>query len=224
MDTHADSFPAYLDVPLRRVPRVLLVLLVVPLLFSLSLPLWRISMTAPQYPKGLWLDVHASHLEAGNDGHDLVEINTLNHYIGMHQITREELRDLDWLPFGFLAMAMLALRCAALGNVRALIDLSMVSFFVSAVAFVRFVLMLWEFGHHLDPKAPVRMDPFMPVVFGTKQIANFLTHSFPRSGSVLLFLFVFGVWGLTAWLLWRGRSEARTRRPQRVATALAFAT
>lgn len=216
MDSHADCFPAYLDVPLKKGPRLLLVVLVVPLLFSLALPLWRISMTAPQYPKGLWLDVHASHLEAGNDGHDLTEINTLNHYIGMHQITREELRDLDWLPFGFLAMAMLALRCAALGNVRALIDLSMVSFFVSAVAFARFVLMLWEFGHHLDPKAPVRMDPFMPVVFGSKQVANFMTHSWPRPGSILLFLFTFGVWGLTAWLLWTGRRTAL--REQRLAS------
>ncbi len=209
MNPLPSSFADYLDTPLRFRSRIFLALLVVPLLFSLALPLWRISMTAPQYPKGLWLDIHAGGLDAGNRGHDLTEINTLNHYIGMAHITREELRDLDWLPFGLIGLALVTLRCAALGNVRAIIDVSMMAAYISMVAFGRFIWMLWTFGHNLDPKAPVRMDPFMPVVFGSKQIANFMTHSWPRPGSALLFTFTFGVWALTAWLLWSGRAKAR---------------
>ena len=211
MQTPAHDFWEFLDAPLRGRGRLLLVALVIPLLLSFLFPLWRISMTAPQYPKGLSMDIYSYQVVGGNDGHDIQEINTLNHYIGMHTITRDELRDLDWIPFGLVAMALLALRTALLGNVRAMIDLSMVAAYISMIAFGRFVWMLYEFGHHLDPKAPVEIAPFMPVVIGDKQIANFHTWSMPQLGSVLLGVFTAGVWGLTVLYLWRGRREARRR-------------
>lgn len=209
MRTPADNFWDFLDAPLRTRSRWLLLALIVPLLLSFAFPLWRISMKAPQYPNGLSMDIYSYQVIGGNDGHDIQEINTLNHYIGMHTITRDELRDLDWIPFGLVAMAMLAVRAALLGNIRTMIDLSMIAFYISVVAFGRFVWMLWEFGHHLDPKAPVRVAPFMPVVLGEKQIANFLTWSMPQLGSVLLGVFTAGVWGITLWYLWTGRRQAK---------------
>ncbi|MGE3171680.1 MAG: hypothetical protein AB7O97_03580 [Planctomycetota bacterium] len=204
------TFWDYLGVPLRGGVRLWLLVLTVPLLCSFLFPLWRISMRAPQYPQGLYLDIYSHELVGGNSGRDIDEINTLNHYIGMARITREELRDLDWLPFALVGMAMLTLRVAVLGNVRALIDLSMLAAYVSLVAFARFVYMLWRFGHDLDPKAPVRVEPFMPVVIGQKQIANFTTYSLPQLGSVLLGTFTVGVWALTLLCLWRGRRAARS--------------
>ncbi|HEB52244.1 MAG TPA: hypothetical protein ENI87_03200 [bacterium] len=204
----ADSFWSYLDVPLAGRVRLFLLILIVPLLLSFMFPLWRISMEAPQYPNGLSMDIYSYKLEGGHGGLDIKEINVLNHYIGMHAITRDELQDLDWLPFGILAMALLAMRAALLGNVRTLIDLSMISAYISAVAFGRFIYMLYEFGFNLDPKAPVTVEPFMPVIIGSKKIANFWTHSMPQLGSVLMGVFTMGVWGLTLWCLWRGRKEA----------------
>ena len=204
----ADSFWEFLDVPLRGGARLLLVALIVPLLLSFLFPLWRISMKAPQYPQGLQMDIYSYKLVGGNDGHDVQEINGLNHYIGMKQITRDELRDLDWIPFGIAAMAMLALRAALLGNVRTMIDLSMVAAYISVTAFGRFVCMLWEFGHDLDPKAAVTVEPFMPVVFGSKKIANFTTFSMPQLGSLLMGTFTAGVFAITLWYLWRGRRES----------------
>jgi copper chaperone NosL len=209
MRVTADSFWEFLDVPLRCRARLLLVALIVPLLLSFLFPLWRISMEAPQYPQGLRMDIYTYKLVGGNDGHDVQEINGLNHYIGMRQITREELRDLDWMPFGIVAMAMLALRAALLGNVRTIIDLSMVAAFISVTAFGRFACLLWEFGHTLDPKAAVKVEPFMPVVFGSKKIANFMTHSMPHVGSMLMATFILGVFAMTTWYLWRGRRDSR---------------
>ena len=104
-------------------------------------------------------------------------------------------------------MALLTLRAALLGNVRTLIDLSMIAGYILVVAFGRFLWMLWEFGHHLDPKAPFKLEPFMPVVLGSKQLANFLTHSMPQLGSVMLGTFSVGVWAMTLWCLWVGRRE-----------------
>lgn len=208
MRTTADNFWEFLDAPLRGGARLLLIALIVPLMLSFLFPLWRISMKAPQYPDGLKMDIYSYQVVGGNEGHDVQEINTLNHYIGMHTITREELRDLDWIPFALVAMALLSLRASLLGNVRALIDLSMIAGYVLVVAFGRFVWMLWEFGHQLDPKAPVKVEPFMPVVIGSKQIANFLTHSMPQWGSLLMGTFATGVWAITLLYLWRGRKEA----------------
>ncbi|GAB4158155.1 MAG: hypothetical protein Fur0037_25760 [Planctomycetota bacterium] len=207
----ATSFWDFLDIPLGGKTRGILLCLVIPLLLSFLFPLWQIRMKAPQYPRGLTLDIYSYKLVGGHEGRDIPEINTLNHYIGMHKITREELRDLDWLPFALIALALLAVRAAVLGNVRTLIDLSIIAGYVSLIAFGRFVYMLYEFGHDLDPSAPVSVEPFMPVVIGGKKIANFHTWSLPQAGSILLGIFTLGVWSMTALLLVRGRRAARLR-------------
>jgi copper chaperone NosL len=204
----ATTFWEYLEEPLRGRSRVLLAVLVLPLLATFLFPLWRISMEAAQYPKGLSMDIWSYRLVGGHDGKDIPEINTLNHYIGMQTITREELRDLDWLPFAFAAIALLALRTALLGKVRTLVDLSTITGFVLFAAFGRFAWMLWEFGHNLDPRAPFDVEPFMPVLIGSKKVANFTTHSMPQLGTVLMTVFAFGVWGMTLLYLWRGRRQA----------------
>jgi hypothetical protein len=202
------KFYEFLDRPLAMRSRILLALLILPLLFSLAEPLWQIRMIAPQYPDGLTFDVYAYKLEGGNNGQHLNEINTLNHYIGMKKLNREELADLDWLPFAFGILALLTLRVAAIGNVRSLIDLTVLTTYFSGFSLARFVYKLYQYGHDLDPHAPVHMDPFMPVVLGQKQIANFTTFSYPQGGSLLFGLFVIGLLGVLTWHLVSGRRAA----------------
>lgn len=69
----------FLDRPMFPAGRVLLALLVIPLALSVALPLWRISLTAPQYPEGLYVDIYAYTIAGGDGGRHLAEINTLNH-------------------------------------------------------------------------------------------------------------------------------------------------
>ncbi|MBK7857827.1 MAG: hypothetical protein IPJ65_04210 [Archangiaceae bacterium] len=208
MKLYADRFYAFLSQPLLPRTRLVLAALVVPLAFAFTQPLWRISMEAPQYPQGLTLDIFATHLEGGNGGQHLQEINTLNHYIGMHKLDRAAMADLDWIPFALGALFILTLRVAAIGNVRALVDLVVMSTYVSGFAFARFIYMLWTFGHDLSPDAPVKVKPFMPAVLGSKQIANFTTHSLPSLGSALLGVFVVGLVGVLVWHLAQGRRSA----------------
>jgi len=54
----------------------------------------------------------------------------------------------------------------------------------------------------------VRVPGFMPVVLGSKKIANFTTHSWPAAGSYALAVFVIGTAGLLAYHLVRGRRAA----------------
>lgn len=205
----ARTFHEFLATPLSTRTRWLLVALVIPLLLSYLFPLWNIHMVAPQYPKGLSLDIYSYRLEPGNDGLDLNEINILNHYIGMRRITREELRDLDWIPFVLGGLALLCLRVAALGTTGSLVDLAVLTTYVSLVSLGRFVYMLYTFGHQLDPKAPMNVEPFTPALIGVKQIANFTTYSYPLLGSFMVGTFALGVWGAMVAVLIRGRRAAR---------------
>ena len=202
------KFYAFLEQPLFGRARVGLALLVVPLLLTFTAPLWRIHLSAPQYPEGLVMDIWSYKLEGGGDGQHIQEINTLNHYIGMRPIDRAALSDLDWLPFAVGGLALLALRVAALGNVRSLLDLSVLTAYVSLFGLGRFAYKLYVFGHDLSPSAPVKVEPFMPALLGTKQIANFTTASYPLWGSLYLGLFALGVVALTAWHLRTGRQRA----------------
>jgi copper chaperone NosL len=208
-----DRFYEFLDRPLKGGGRVLLALAVIPLLLSFGQPLWRIRLEAAQYPRGLTMDIFSHKLDGGNHGQHIQEINTLNHYIGMHKIDRGELADLDWMPFALGLLALVALRCAVIGNVRALIDLAVLTTYVLGFSMVRFVYKLYVFGHNLDPAAPVTVKPFTPAIFGSKQIANFTTYSYPQLGSFLVGAFVLVVLGVTAWHLASGRvAAARAER------------
>lgn len=206
-----EKFYTFLQKPLLFPARIVLVLLVVPLVFAFTAPLWRISMNAPQYPNGLSMDVYAYKLQGGNEGQDINEINTLNHYIGMRKLDATAFADLDWIPFALGALALLTLRCAAIGTVRDLLDLFVMMSYVSVFAFGRFVYRLWVFGHELDPHAPVKVKPFMPVVLGHKTVANFETYSYPQLGSALMAVFSIGVIGLALFHLAYGYRQSHKR-------------
>ncbi len=86
------------------------------------LPLWNLTMFAPQYPDGLRLDIYDHALVGGNSGQDVKEINLLNHYIGMRDLAVEDFTEFQWMPFAFGGIALLFLRAAVLGTVKEMVD------------------------------------------------------------------------------------------------------
>lgn len=208
-----EGFYAFVDQPLFLWTRPVLLLLLIPLVVGLTRPLWHLEMQAPQYREGLSLDVYAHTLKGGHDGKDVFEINILNHYIGMKKLDRDALTELDWLPFGFGALGLLLVRVAALGNVRALVDLSALVAYFGGFSVFRFVLKLRSYGHDLAPDAPIKVEPFTPAIWGEKQVGNFATQAAPASGSYLIAVFAAGVILLTLFHLIEGRR--RERRAQR---------
>ena len=202
------KFWEFLARPIDMRARAVLVALILPLALSFVLPLWNISMKAPQYPQGLTLDVYLYKVEGGNEGQHIQEINTLNHYIGMSPINRGQLSDLGWMPFAIGLLILLTLRCAAIGDVRILVDLAVLSTYVSLFALSRFIYRMYVLGRNLDPHAPMKIEPFTPALFGTKQIANFVVTSYPRGATLMIGGFMMGVCLVSVWMLLRGRSEA----------------
>jgi hypothetical protein len=178
---------------LRRAPsaagRVLLVLAAAALVASLFLPLWRISLVAPQYQEGLSLHIYTYKLIAGNNGQDLHEINNLNHYIGMKAIEQADFIEMRWVPFALGVFILLALRAAAIGIMRGVVDLLVLFLYFTAFSLGSFYYRLYTYGHELDPRAPMTIEPFTPVMIGEQQIANFVQASYPDVGAITLGLF-----------------------------------
>lgn len=201
------GFYRHLSDPIVPWTRLALALAVIPLALASSLPLWRLHFEAPQYPKGLDLHVYTYTIEGGNGGVDLPEINTLNHYVGMRKLDPADFRDLDFLPFAMGALALLALRVAVIGDVRALLDLAVLTGYFGIFSLGRFVYMLYNYGHSLDPRAPIKMAAFMPPVIGSKQMGNFVVSSWPGPGTLLMLVFAGIVMGLALW------HTLRPRRP-----------
>lgn len=215
------GFYAFVDEPVYLWSRPLLLLLLIPLVIGLMQPLWHIEMQAPQYPKGLSLHVFAHTLVGGHDGADIKEINILNHYIGMQKLERAMFTELDWLPFGFGALGLLLVRVAALGNVRALVDLAVLVIYFGGFSIFRFVHKMHSYGHDLSPDAPIKVEPFMPAMWGNKQVGNFATHAYPGTGSYLLAGFAAGVVLIALAHLIIGRVLARRAQRARAESTLA---
>jgi hypothetical protein len=192
---------------LRRPPsfagRIALVVAAASLVVSLFLPFWRIRLVAPQYQEGLLLRIYAHKIAAGNNGQDLHEINNLNHYIGMKPIEEADFIEMRWVPFALGVFVLLALRASAIGIMRGVVDLLVLYLYFTAFSFGSFYYRLYTYGHRLDPKAPMTIEPFTPKLIGTQQIANFEQSSYPDFGTISLTLFPLFILGA----MWLSRKE-----------------
>ena len=192
----------FFELSLNGRERVLIVVAALMLATVYVLPLWNLTMFAPQYPEGLRMDIYSYKLEGGRQGQDIKEINLLNHYIGMKDLAVEDFTEFKWMPFVVGAMGLLFLRAAAHGRMMDLIDVAVLYTYFAAFSLWSFGYKLYSYGHNLAPTAAVKVDPFMPPLFGHKTLANFEVYSYPAVGSYLLALVVVML-AAAVWLAWR---------------------
>jgi len=176
----------FLDLPLDLGPRALLVAAALLLLPVYFLPLWKMTMFAPQYPEGLQLAIYSHKLEGGNGGQDIKEINVLNHYIGMKDLSTAEFTEFKWMPFVVGALLLLFLRAPVHGKMSSLLDVFVLYIYFGLFSLWSFAYKLYNYGHNLSPTAAVKVPPFMPPLFGHKKLANFEVYSYPAAGSYVL--------------------------------------
>jgi hypothetical protein len=191
----------FMEEPLDLGPRLLMIAAAACLVVTFFLPLWNLTMFAPQYPDGLRLDIYDYGLRGGNGGQDIREINVLNHYIGMRDLADEDFTEFKWMPFVVGGIALLILRAVVHGTVAALVDASVVFLYFCLFSLWSFAYKLYSYGHNLAPTAAVKVDPFMPPVFGYSRIANFEVYSYPRGATYVMCaaLLLLGVALLMAW-------------------------
>lgn len=175
------------------------------MLVAIFLPLWQMTMISNQYPEGLRMWIYSYKLTG-----DLQEINTLNHYIGMHPLDGEHFAELRILPYSFALGGLLCLLAALLRR-RWLTTLVLAGGIVSGLGSMAILFYeLYTYGHDLDAKAAIKIKPFMPPPIGTNQLANFHVTSFFHIGSIL---FIAAIVALIA-ALWISRPQVTGHKSQ----------
>ena len=166
MRTFSDKVATLLRQPIGGWHRLLLVTLTGVMLALYFIPLWNLTMFAPQYPDGLRLDIFDHGFVGGSAGQDVKEINLLNHYIGMRALETSSFAEFAWMPFALGGVGLLFLRAAVLGTLKEVVDAFAVFIYISAFSLWSFAQRLYSYGHELASDAPVKVAPFMPPLFG----------------------------------------------------------
>lgn len=156
-------------------------------------------MTAPQYPEGIGMYISINDIQ-GHNRHDLQSINTLNHYIGMKEIHKEDIPELVIIPWIVGVMIAFGVIAALSGNPK-IITIWLVAFVLLCIAgLVDYYLWGYDYGHNLDPMAPIKVPgmSYQPPLIGSKQLLNITASSWPYIGSIFLAL-SFGAASLARW-------------------------
>jgi nitrous oxidase accessory protein len=174
------------------------------------LPLWTMTLEAPQYPADLHLRAYGNRIEG-----DLREINIINHYVGMATIPTAPAPEMRLFPYAIAALVLLAAAAAFHRKLRRLAIAAILV--VAAGILVDLQLWLHTFGRNLKPEAPIRVEPFTPLAIGSSRVGNFETHAMVSWGYGSLL-------GAALALYWGGRGRPRRSvQPLEKAAALLLA-
>lgn len=183
------------------------------LLTLFVLPLWNITLEAPQYPQPLGMDIWINKI-ADHNPNDVKNINLLNHYVGMQEIP-EHMQEFDIFPPVIIAMVIIGLIIAFTTNYKWYLGWFILMSILGTAGMYDFYLWEYHYGHDLNPKAAIKFvddagNPmaYQPPLFGTKTILNFTAHSYPMSGGYVLFIGMLST--LAAYFV--GRKEEREKK------------
>lgn len=164
------------------------------------MPFWTITMHAPQYPEGIGMYIHIDDV-TGHKRHDLRNINTLNHYIGMAEIHAEDFPEFVIMPWIVGMLILLGLLAALTGSYRLVLTWIALMVILGIVGLVDFYLWGYDYGNNLSPDAPIKVPgmSYQPPMLGCKQLLNINACSWPYVGSLFILGSV-GMAGVTVWL------------------------
>ena len=176
------------------------------LIASIFYPYWEITLHAPQYPRGLFIEVFVNKMEPFRN---VFEVDGLNHYIGMIKLTDAAEIERQISVYAIPAVAVLAMISFLMrGHWRWLIRLPVILY--PAIFAADLFGWLYYAGHSLDPKAPMSssINEFTPRIFGKGTIGQFHTEASFSTGFYLAVAAAVITLLVTIWE-WRSR-DART--------------
>ncbi|RMF59656.1 MAG: cytochrome C [Calditrichaeota bacterium] len=141
------------------------------LLISIFFPYWTLTLHAPQYPKGLHIHTYINRVEG-----DVGEIDELNHYIGMRSMKDAAQLERSLSIIIILGIALLAIGAIYIHSPVALF-FSIPALLFPLIFLADLYFWLWNFGTHLDPRAPLSnaIKPFVPPLLGVGMVGQFKT-------------------------------------------------
>lgn len=179
---------------LKNGSRVIIIILSLGLIITYFVPFWGIYLFAPQYPEGLKMNIWLHKLTGEVD-----TINGLNHYIGMKHINPDMFPEFSFLNYVVGFFIAFGLIVALTGNRKLLLGFLIVCLAGGIAAMVDFYKWGYNYGHHLDPKAPIQIPGFsyQPPLVGHRRLLNFDAYSYPALGA---WIFI-AVWIITG-VIW----------------------
>jgi copper chaperone NosL len=183
---------------LSLVSSLLITLSAVLIVGSVFFPYWKMVFFAPQYPEGLNIIVFPNKLEGEID-----IVNGLNHYIGMENFSEENFPELNYLIYIMIGLAAITLITAILRKKAILYGVIGLFGILGILGVFDLSTALKKFGTHLDPMAPIKIDPFVPPILGHNTVANFVTESMLGYGTY----FLIGAFILLLIPLWKDRKR-----------------
>jgi len=164
-----------------RLPTLLMVLAAVLLIASIFVPYWKLTLHAPQYPKGLSVQTYVNRMVG-----DVKEIDGLNHYIGMRPLGEAASLELS-LSIAAIAVISLLVLSTILVHTRWAALMALPAILFPAIFLGDLAYWLRTFGHTLDPKAPLSssIKPFTPPVLGEGKVGQFATTAAPDIGLIM---------------------------------------
>lgn len=146
-----------------------------------SLPVWYVSLEAPNYPKEAFPDGIPVYFHVDGYSGDVHEMNTINHYIGMYPMEYGGNVERAIAPYYLLIATifmLLYLYYNGKGN-----SLLLIPTIIAPVLFMSaFAGWLYWYGHNMQEWGAFKIKPFMPTALGDGKVAQFTTHSYPTIG------------------------------------------
>lgn len=164
-------------------PSALLMAAALMLMVSLFTPYWSMTLTAPQYPKGLRVDVYVTHLEG-----DVREIDGLNHYLGMPPLDEGGRFERSIAPLAIITFGLLLVAGVFVHNQwAALLALPVIAYPLVFLADLWWIL--YQYGHSIDPESALggAIEPFTPPILGQGKVGQFGTMANWELGLFLAF-------------------------------------
>ncbi|MBS1559096.1 MAG: hypothetical protein JST69_10265 [Bacteroidetes bacterium] len=164
---------------LSHITRIIIVVSSLSLVITYFVPLWQILMWAPQYPEGLEMKIWHNTLTG-----EVRTISALNHYIGMRPIEVSMFPELGYIKYIIGFLVTFGLATALIGKRFMLFSFLGLLCATGVSALVDFYLWGYDYGHTLNPEAPIRIEgmSYQPPLIGTKQLLNFTAFSGPDIG------------------------------------------
>lgn len=152
-------------------PSALMMVAALLLIISMFLPYWSMRMEAPQYPKGLTVNVYVNRLEG-----DMQEIDALNHYLGMPELDEGGRFERSISVASIVTLGLLLMAGVFVHNQWAGI-LAVPALLFPLVFVADLWWILYRYGHSIDPTSALgsAVEPFTPPLIGRGAVAQFAT-------------------------------------------------
>jgi len=159
---------------LKTSTRIIIAIASLAMISAYYVPLWQILMWAPQYPEGLEMKIWIDDLTG-----DVRIISALNHYIGMKHIEVSMFPEFKYMIYIVGALIGFGLLTSLVNRRFMLVAFGSLIAASGIAALVDFYLWGYDYGHNLDPTAPIVVPgmAYQPPLIGTKQLLNFTAFS-----------------------------------------------